>query len=162
MPVRSHDTAGGALLSVHTLCLPSGHLSRRAPFNPKRDHCIRHELRPLWRNPQVVAAFNDYRSYLLRIATLYAGARLIEALDLSALGEIFKLAISDDFPETATTIRTVPHLNPNFVSREYGQLALGLATIQLCTARLDKACLPSAAQKIAKHAPVSWRTIGIP
>lgn len=89
---------------------------------------------PTGRNPQVVEAFNDYRSFLLRIATLYAGARLIEAIDLSPLGESFKLAISNDFPKEATTIRTVADLKRSIDSQEYGQMALGLATIQLCTA----------------------------
>jgi hypothetical protein len=89
---------------------------------------------PTGQNPQVVEAFEDYRSFLLRIATLYAGARLIEAVDLSALGDSFRLAISDDFPEGATTIRTVGELKQSIQSKEYGQLALALGTIQLCTA----------------------------
>ncbi len=89
---------------------------------------------PTGLNPQVVEAFNDYRSFVLRIATLYAGARLIEAVDLSAFADSFKLAISDDFPEGATTIRTVGDLKLSIQSKEYGQLALALSTIQLCTA----------------------------
>lgn len=89
---------------------------------------------PTGKNPQVVEAFNNYSSFLLRVATLYAGARLIEAVDLSGLGDSFKLAISDDFPEEATTVRTVADLRRSIDSQEYGQLALALGTIQLCTA----------------------------
>ncbi|HKW84424.1 MAG TPA: hypothetical protein VJN68_11795 [Burkholderiaceae bacterium] len=89
---------------------------------------------PTGTNPLIVEAFDNYRSFLLRIATLYAGARLIEAVDLSALGDSFALAISDDLPEGATTVRTVGELKQSIQSREYGQLALALGTIQLCTA----------------------------
>lgn len=85
-------------------------------------------------NANVVNAFNDYKDFILRIATLYAGTRLIEAVDLWELGESFELAISDDFDKGMTTIRTVGDLESSIKSGEYGQLALGLATIQLCTA----------------------------
>lgn len=89
---------------------------------------------PTGPNPQVVEAFNDYRSFLLEIATLYAGARLIESVDLSAFADSFKLAISDDFPESATTVRTVGDLKQSIRSKAYGQLAMALGSIQLCTA----------------------------
>lgn len=85
-------------------------------------------------NPAVLAALNDYRDFVMRIATLYAGTRLIEAIDLSALGASTKLALSNDFPESMTTVRTVEQLCSSIRSGEYAQLALGLAIIQLCTA----------------------------
>ncbi len=86
-------------------------------------------------NPDVVGAFTDYKDFLFRVATLYAGTRIVEAIDLSgSLGPSFKLAISDDFPEHYTTIRTVEQLEKSIKDGEYGQLALGLATVQLCTA----------------------------
>lgn len=85
-------------------------------------------------NLAIVDAFSDYKDFLFRVATLYAGTRLVEAIDLSALGPSFKLAISDDFPEYYTTIRTVEQLNESIRSGGYGQLAVGLATVQLCTA----------------------------
>lgn len=86
------------------------------------------------KNDDVVAAFEEYRHFILRISTLYAGSRLIEAVDLEPLGHDFKLAISSDFDEGMTTIRTVDELQTSIKSGDYGQLALGLATIQLCTA----------------------------
>lgn len=86
------------------------------------------------KNPAVVEAFNNYKNLLARIATLYAGSRLIESIDLSGLGANFPLAMSDDFPEGYTTIRTVGQLEASITSGDYGQLALGLATIQLWTA----------------------------
>lgn len=85
-------------------------------------------------NASVVEAFNDYRDLLSRIATLYAGSRLVESIDLSPLGSTSRLAISDDFPECYTTIRTIGQLQDSIRSGDYGQLALGLATVQLCTA----------------------------
>jgi hypothetical protein len=89
---------------------------------------------PRSKNPAILTALNDYRDFVMRIATLYAGARLIEAIDLSALGASTKLALSDDFSEGMTTIRTVEQLTGSIRSGEYGQLALGLTIIQLCTA----------------------------
>ena len=89
---------------------------------------------PKSKNPAILAALNDYRDFVMRIATLFAGTRLIEAIDLSALGSSTKLALSDDFPESMTTIRTVEQLTSLIHSGEYGQLALGLTVIQLCTA----------------------------
>lgn len=44
------------------------------------------------------------------------------------------MAISDDFPEVLTTIRTVGDLRKSMSSGEYGQLCLRQATVQLCTA----------------------------
>lgn len=85
-------------------------------------------------NPAIQAALHDYRDFVMRIATAYAGSRLIEAIDLSALGASTKLALSDDFSESMTTIRTVEQLTSSIRSGEYGQIALGLSTIQLCTA----------------------------
>lgn len=86
------------------------------------------------RNADVVGAFNDYKDFVLRIATVYAGTRLVEAVDLNELDTSFELAISDDFDRRMTTIRTVGDLQSSIKSGAYGQLALGLATIQLCTA----------------------------
>lgn len=85
-------------------------------------------------NLAILSAFTAYKDFIFRVATLYAGTRLVESLDLSALGLSFKLAISDDFPEYYTTIRTVEQLDNSIKSGDYGQLALGLATVQLCTA----------------------------
>lgn len=85
-------------------------------------------------NPAVIAAFNAYRSFVLSVATQYAGSRLMEQLDLSSLGDDLPLAISDDFPEVITTIRTVGDLRRSMSSGEYGQLCLRQATVQLCTA----------------------------
>ncbi|MGM9513101.1 hypothetical protein ACS5PK_02485 [Roseateles sp. DB2] len=86
-------------------------------------------------NPQAVEAFNDYRELLMRVATLYAGARLIESADLSALGDDnFKLSLSNNFPEEATTIRSIGDLKRGIASGEYGQMALKMSVIQLCTA----------------------------
>lgn len=63
-------------------------------------------------NAKVVNAFNDYKDFVFRIATLYAGTRLIETVDMGALGQSFKLPLSNDFDEVMTTIRasrtTVP------------------------------------------------------
>lgn len=86
------------------------------------------------KNSSIVEAFNDYRDLLSRIATLYAGSRLVESIDLSALGSTSRLAISNDFPECYTTVRTIGQLQDSIRSGDYGQLALGLATVQLCTA----------------------------
>jgi hypothetical protein len=86
-------------------------------------------------NPNIVDAFNDYKDFLFRVATLYAGTRLVEHIDLSgSLGPSFKLAISNDFDEYYTTVRTVEQLEKSIRSGNYGQHALGLATVQLCTA----------------------------
>lgn len=85
-------------------------------------------------NPDVAAAFAAYRSFVLGIATHYAGSRLMEQLDLSSLGNTLRLSISDDFPEALTTIRTVGDLRQSMTCGEYGQLCLRLATVQLCTA----------------------------
>lgn len=84
-------------------------------------------------NPRVASAFSAYRSFVLGIATHYAGSRLMEKLDLSALGDDLRLSISDDFPETVTTIRTVGYLRHAIRTGEYGQLCLRQATVQLCT-----------------------------
>ena len=89
---------------------------------------------PKSENPTVIAALADYRDFLMRVATLYAGSRLIEQIDLSALGNSTKLAISNDFTDGMTTIRTVEQLSHSIHSGEYGQLALGQGVIQLCTA----------------------------
>jgi hypothetical protein len=70
-------------------------------------------------NEAVVNAFNDYRSLLDRIATLYAGSRLIESIDLSALGADTGLAISDDFSEGFTTVRTIDDLQNSIETGEY-------------------------------------------
>jgi hypothetical protein len=85
-------------------------------------------------NPAILAALSDYRDLVMRIATLYAGTRLVESIDISALGSATKLAISDDFFEGMTTIRTVEQLSESIRCGEYGQFALGLGVIQLCTA----------------------------
>jgi len=61
-------------------------------------------------DPRVVSAFSAYRNFVLGIATHCSGSRLIEQLDLSALGDDLRLSISDDFPEAVTTIRTVGNL----------------------------------------------------
>lgn len=89
---------------------------------------------PKTTNPAVLEALTNYRDFVMRIATLYAGTRLIESIDLSELGGATKLAISNDFPEGMTTIRTVDQLSQSIKDGEYGQLALGLGVIQLCTA----------------------------
>lgn len=70
----------------------------------------------------------------MRIATLYAGTRLVESIDLSLLDGSTNIAISDDFPEGMTTIRTIDQLSQSIQCGQYGQLALGLDVIQLCTA----------------------------
>jgi|APLak6261667961_1056064.scaffolds.fasta_scaffold01891_2 hypothetical protein len=85
-------------------------------------------------NATIVEAFGDYKDLLHRIATLYAGSRLIESIDLSALGSNFALPISNNFSDGYTTIRTVGQLEDSISSGDYGQLALGLAVVQLCTA----------------------------
>lgn len=85
-------------------------------------------------NPAVAAAFTAYRGFVLNIATHYAGSRLMEHLDLSSLGDDLHLAISDDFPEFITTIRTVGDLRNYISSGEYSQLCSRQATVQLCTA----------------------------
>lgn len=85
-------------------------------------------------NPAVAAAFIAYRSFVLSVATQYAGSRLMEQLDLTSVGDDLPLAISDDFPEVITTIRTVGDLRKSMSSGEYGQLCLRQATVQLCTA----------------------------
>lgn len=85
-------------------------------------------------NPSVAAAFSAYRSFVLSVATQYAGSRLMEQLDLSSVGDDLPLAISDDFPEVITTIRTVGDLRKSIRGGEYGQLCLRQATVQLCTA----------------------------
>jgi hypothetical protein len=85
-------------------------------------------------DPRVVSAFSAYRSFVLGIATQYAGSRLMEQLDLSALGDDLCLSVSDDFPEAVTTIRTVGDLRNAMKTGEYGQLCLRQATVQLCTA----------------------------
>lgn len=89
---------------------------------------------PKTTNPAILTAFSDFRDFVMRIATLYAGTRLIESIDLFELGGETKIAVSDDFPEEMTTIRTVDQLSQSIQSGEYGQLALGLGVIQLCTA----------------------------
>ncbi|WP_145928677.1 hypothetical protein OH491_01445 [Termitidicoccus mucosus] len=86
------------------------------------------------KNPKVVAAFTAYKTFVLDIATHYAGSRLIEHLDISSLGDESQLAISDNYPEPVTTIRTIGELRKSFDSGEYSQLCLRQATIQLCTA----------------------------
>lgn len=85
-------------------------------------------------NASVVEAFNDYRDLVSSIATLYAGSRLVESVDLSVLGSTSRLAISNDFPDCLTTIRTIGQLQDSIRSGGHGQLAIGLATVQLCTA----------------------------
>ncbi|THF62783.1 hypothetical protein E6C76_16040 [Pseudothauera nasutitermitis] len=92
------------------------------------------DWKPKTTNPAILTALSDYRDFLMRIATLYAGTRLVELIDLFALGGETKIAISDDFPEGMTTIRTVDQLSKSIQCGEYGQLALGLGVIQLCTA----------------------------
>ncbi|WP_353404883.1 hypothetical protein [Duganella hordei] len=89
---------------------------------------------PKSKNPALLTALDDYRDFVMRIATVYAGTRLIENIDLSALHASTKLALSDDFSESMTTIRTVAQLTDSIGKGEYGQLVLGLAIIQLCTA----------------------------
>lgn len=89
---------------------------------------------PKTTDPAILAALSDYRDFVMRIATIYAGTRLIESIDISALDRTTKLAISDDFSEGMTTIRTVEQLSDSIRCGEYGQLALGLGVIQLCTA----------------------------
>lgn len=85
-------------------------------------------------DPRVVSAFSAYRNFVLGIATHYAGSRLMEQLDLSALGDDLRLSISNDFPEAVTTVRTVGELRNAVKTGEYGQLCLRQATVQLCTA----------------------------
>lgn len=85
-------------------------------------------------DPRVMSAFSAYRNFVLGVATHYAGSRLMEKLDLSALGDDLRLSISDDFPEAVTTIRTVGDLRNAVKTGEYGQLCLRQATVQLCTA----------------------------
>lgn len=89
---------------------------------------------PKTTNTAIISALSDYRDFVMRIATLYAGTRLVELIDLSALGSETKIAISNDFSEGMTTIRTVDQLSQSIRCGEYGQLALGLGVIQLCTA----------------------------
>jgi hypothetical protein len=84
-------------------------------------------------NPVIAGAFSDYKDFVLRIATLYAGSRLIEAADLSGFSDL-ELKISNDFPDPYTTICTVKDLKDSIDSGEYGQLALEMGVIQLCTA----------------------------
>lgn len=85
-------------------------------------------------NQTVVGAFNDYKDLLFQVATLYAGTKLIESFDLSTSDRDEQLAISNDFSERMTTIRTVGQLADFIESGVYGQMALNLATLQLCTA----------------------------
>lgn len=89
---------------------------------------------PRTTNPAILAALSDYRDFVMRITTIYAGTRLVELIDLSGLGGETKIAISDDFSEGMTTIRTVDQLTQSIRCGEYGQLASGLGVIQLCTA----------------------------
>ncbi|KVE79341.1 hypothetical protein WI98_02720 [Burkholderia vietnamiensis] len=76
-------------------------------------------------------AFNDF---VLGVATHFAGSRLMEAIDLTALGTETEIALSRDFPDYFTTIRNVGELARSIESGDYSQLSLRLATVQLCTA----------------------------
>ena len=85
-------------------------------------------------NPRVSTAFGAYHAFVMNVATHYAGSRLLEQLDLAKLGSDSQLALSNNFSAGYTTIRTVGELERCVRSGDYGQLALRLATIQLCTA----------------------------
>ena len=85
-------------------------------------------------DPRVESAYAAYRNYVLSVATHYAGTRLLEHFDTSSLGEDVGLAISDNFSEGLTTIRTVGELKNSIATGEYGQLCLRLAVVNLCTA----------------------------
>jgi len=89
---------------------------------------------PESKNVAILKAFGDYRDFVMRIATLHAGTRLVEQLDFSALAPTTNLPLSDNFPEGMTTVRTIAQLTDSIRTGEYGQLAVGLAVIQLCTA----------------------------
>lgn len=85
-------------------------------------------------NPQVAAVYDAYKNFVMNVATHYAGSRLMEHVEIDRLEHDSELALSNDFSDGFTTIRTVADLVKSMQSGEYGQLCLRLATVQLCTA----------------------------
>lgn len=85
-------------------------------------------------DPRVELIYGSYKTYVLSVATHYAGSRLLEHFDISSLDKDTCLAISNNFPEGLTTIRTVGELRDSIATGEYGQLCLRLAVVNLCTA----------------------------
>lgn len=85
-------------------------------------------------NVEVASAYAAYKNYVMSVATHYAGSRLIEGIDLAFFDEDQKLALSSNFDEPLTTIRTVGDLSQSMQQGEYGQICVRLATVQLCTA----------------------------
>lgn len=83
---------------------------------------------------RVQEAFNAYRHFVLDVATQYGGAKLLERLDLSSLGDDEELPLSQNFPMGFTTVRTIGELRNAIEQGVYGQICIRMATIQLCTA----------------------------
>lgn len=86
------------------------------------------------KHPAISQAYEAYRDFVLGAATQYAGARLLEQIDLSALDTELPLALSDMSSESFTTIRTIGQLSDSITEGHYAQLCIRQATVQLCTA----------------------------